>query len=206
MRVRHPPGRGGRLWLADRLDLARRATDLLVQKERVLLREQRRLVVLHRRTLARVGGRVPRGPDVDRARRCVARPARHRPARTPGRGRRPTSCGATRWARTTPPRRRARLPDDGPTGDFAGTAAMTERTCARTDARSSAPCSTPRRGERSPRSNASSPRPGAACACSSGTGRRRSRRRCTTSTSSSRNASATTSCTRAGRRREEMLP
>lgn len=50
MRVRHPSGRGGRLWLADRLSLARRAADLLTQKERVLLREQRRLLVLHRRT------------------------------------------------------------------------------------------------------------------------------------------------------------
>ena len=52
MRVRHPTGRGGRLWLVDRLGLARRAADLLTQKERVLLREQRRLVVLHRRTRA----------------------------------------------------------------------------------------------------------------------------------------------------------
>ena len=50
MRVRHPPGRAGQLWLTERLDLARRATDLLVQKERVLLREQRRLGVLQRRT------------------------------------------------------------------------------------------------------------------------------------------------------------
>ena len=52
MRVHHPPGRGGRLWLAERLGTASRAADLLEQKERVLTREQRRLVVLQRATRA----------------------------------------------------------------------------------------------------------------------------------------------------------
>jgi len=50
MRIRHPPGRGGRLWLADRLGTAARAADLLEQKERVLARERRRLVALEHST------------------------------------------------------------------------------------------------------------------------------------------------------------
>ncbi len=52
MHVRHPPGRSGRVWLRARLDTASRATDLLEQKERVLVAEQRRLHALLRRTEA----------------------------------------------------------------------------------------------------------------------------------------------------------
>jgi V/A-type H+/Na+-transporting ATPase subunit D len=43
MRVRHPPGRAGRPWLAHRLEVARRGTELLQEKQRALLRERARL-------------------------------------------------------------------------------------------------------------------------------------------------------------------
>jgi V/A-type H+-transporting ATPase subunit D len=43
MALRAPPGRAGRLWLARRLELARRGVDVLDQKCQALLREQRRL-------------------------------------------------------------------------------------------------------------------------------------------------------------------
>jgi V/A-type H+-transporting ATPase subunit D len=43
MKVRHPPGRAGRPWLARRLAIARRGAELLDDKYRALLREQRRL-------------------------------------------------------------------------------------------------------------------------------------------------------------------
>lgn len=46
MKVRHPPGRAGRPWLAHRLALARRGAELLDEKYRALLRERRRLVPL----------------------------------------------------------------------------------------------------------------------------------------------------------------
>jgi V/A-type H+/Na+-transporting ATPase subunit D len=52
MNVRHPPGRAGRVWLRSRVDAAARAATLLEQKERVLVREQRRLAVLARHTEA----------------------------------------------------------------------------------------------------------------------------------------------------------
>lgn len=42
-RVRHPPGRGGRLWLQTRLATAHRAAGLLDVKLRLLLREQQDL-------------------------------------------------------------------------------------------------------------------------------------------------------------------
>ena len=48
MRIRHPLGRGGRLWLSERLEAAGRAAELLEEKKRVLVREQRRLAVLER--------------------------------------------------------------------------------------------------------------------------------------------------------------
>jgi V/A-type H+-transporting ATPase subunit D len=48
--VRTPPGRSGRLFLAQRLLAARRAADLLERKRRVLLREQRRLAQVQERT------------------------------------------------------------------------------------------------------------------------------------------------------------
>jgi V/A-type H+-transporting ATPase subunit D len=50
MRLRHPPGRAGRLWLDHRLALAERGADLLDKKRRVLAQEERRLRVLARQT------------------------------------------------------------------------------------------------------------------------------------------------------------
>lgn len=50
MTVRHPPGRAGRLWLRERLDVARRATTLLERKRDLLRRQQRRLAELAQRT------------------------------------------------------------------------------------------------------------------------------------------------------------
>ncbi len=47
---RPPPGRAGRIWLAQRVETARRAADLLDQKQRLLRREQRRLSALVERT------------------------------------------------------------------------------------------------------------------------------------------------------------
>ena len=44
MKVRHPPGRAGRPWLVRRLAVARRGAELLDDKYRALLREQRRLL------------------------------------------------------------------------------------------------------------------------------------------------------------------
>jgi V/A-type H+-transporting ATPase subunit D len=46
MRVRHPAGRAGRPWLAQRLEVARRGAELLDEKQRALAREQRRLAPL----------------------------------------------------------------------------------------------------------------------------------------------------------------
>ncbi len=43
MRLRPPPGRAGRLWLARRLATARRGAEVLDEKRRALLREQTRL-------------------------------------------------------------------------------------------------------------------------------------------------------------------
>lgn len=52
MRLRHPPGRAGRLWLGHRLAVAQRGVDLLDKKRRVLMQEERRLRVLARDTAA----------------------------------------------------------------------------------------------------------------------------------------------------------
>jgi V/A-type H+-transporting ATPase subunit D len=52
VRLRHPPGRAGRLWLEHRLEVAARGADLLDKKRRVLVIEQRRLRVLARETEA----------------------------------------------------------------------------------------------------------------------------------------------------------
>ena len=123
MRVRHPAGRGGRLWLIDRLDLARRATDLLLQKERVLLREERRLAVLHRRTSA------------DWADACheaevwMARAAALRGSRIVDLFGLPGEAAAELVWRNSmgafyPAEAACILPDQPPNGDFAGTAAM----------------------------------------------------------------------------------
>lgn len=43
MRIRHPPGRAGRPWLAHRLEVARRGAELLDEKHRALSAERRRL-------------------------------------------------------------------------------------------------------------------------------------------------------------------
>jgi V/A-type H+-transporting ATPase subunit D len=43
VRVRHPPGRAGRPWLAHRLEVARRGAALLKEKQSALLRERARL-------------------------------------------------------------------------------------------------------------------------------------------------------------------
>jgi len=45
-----PPGRAGRVWLAERVEVARRATELLEHKQQLLRREQRRLAELAERT------------------------------------------------------------------------------------------------------------------------------------------------------------
>ncbi len=45
-----PPGRSGRLWLRQRLDVARRGTEVLEQKVRALQDEERRLAFLTERT------------------------------------------------------------------------------------------------------------------------------------------------------------
>jgi V/A-type H+-transporting ATPase subunit D len=52
MRLRHPPGRAGRLWLEHRLGLAQTGAELLDKKRRVLLQEERRLRVLAAETAA----------------------------------------------------------------------------------------------------------------------------------------------------------
>jgi len=43
VRIRHPPGRAGRPWLAHRLEVARRGAELLDDKHRALSSERRRL-------------------------------------------------------------------------------------------------------------------------------------------------------------------
>jgi len=123
MRVRHPAGRAGRLWLTDRLDLARRATDLLMQKERVLLREERRLAVLHRRTLA------DWTDACGEAQVWMARAAALRGTRVidllglPG-----EAAVELDWRNSMgayyPAEAACILPDDAPNDDLAGTAAM----------------------------------------------------------------------------------
>ena len=52
MKVRHPPGRAGRLWLQHRLTVAATGADLLDKKRRALVQEHRRLQVLARKTEA----------------------------------------------------------------------------------------------------------------------------------------------------------
>lgn len=48
MRLRHPPGRSGRLWLRHRSEVATSGADLLDKKRRALVQEYRRLQVLAR--------------------------------------------------------------------------------------------------------------------------------------------------------------
>jgi vacuolar-type H+-ATPase subunit D/Vma8 len=50
MRLRHPPGRSGRLWLRHRSEVASTGTDLLDKKRRALVQEYRRLQVLARKS------------------------------------------------------------------------------------------------------------------------------------------------------------
>jgi V/A-type H+/Na+-transporting ATPase subunit D len=52
MKLRHPPGRAGRLWLEHRVRVATRGADLLDKKRRALLHERRRLLVVARETEA----------------------------------------------------------------------------------------------------------------------------------------------------------
>jgi V/A-type H+-transporting ATPase subunit D len=52
MRLRHPPGRAGRLWLEHRVEVASRGADLLDKKRRALVQEHRQLRVLARETEA----------------------------------------------------------------------------------------------------------------------------------------------------------
>jgi vacuolar-type H+-ATPase subunit D/Vma8 len=50
MRLRHPPGRSGRLWLRHRSEVATTGADLLDKKRRALIQEYRRLQVLARQS------------------------------------------------------------------------------------------------------------------------------------------------------------
>ncbi len=50
MKVRHPPGRAGRLWLQHRQAVAGTGAELLDKKRRALVQEHRRLEVLARKT------------------------------------------------------------------------------------------------------------------------------------------------------------
>lgn len=50
MKVRHPPGRAGRLWLQHRVEVATSGAELLDKKRRALQQELRRLQVLVRET------------------------------------------------------------------------------------------------------------------------------------------------------------
>ncbi len=50
MPLRMPPGRTGHLWLRERLEVARRASNVLEEKARALAAEERRLRVLERRS------------------------------------------------------------------------------------------------------------------------------------------------------------
>lgn len=50
MPARPPPGRAGRVWLAERVEVAQRAVELLEHKQQLLRREHRRLAELAERT------------------------------------------------------------------------------------------------------------------------------------------------------------
>lgn len=52
MRLRHPAGRAGRMWLEHRVEVATRGASLLDRKRRALVQEHRRLRVLARQTAA----------------------------------------------------------------------------------------------------------------------------------------------------------
>jgi V/A-type H+-transporting ATPase subunit D len=68
MRLRHPPGRSGRLWLKHRVEIATTGADLLDKKRRALVQEHRRLRVLAQKTAeswrdAAAEARVDLGPE-----------------------------------------------------------------------------------------------------------------------------------------------
>jgi len=133
MQVRHPPGRAGRLWLEERLQTAARAADLLEQKERVLIREQRRLLVLERAT------RNAWETAWHESQTWVARVAVLRGRRVISRGaRRGTASVDLVWRNEMgafyPVEAGCRLPDDLPLGEITGTAAMAETVRAHRDA------------------------------------------------------------------------
>ncbi len=83
MLVRAPKGRAGRVWLQDRVAVARRACDLLQHKQKLLQREHRRLTELVARTGAEwtraastaqlLSCRALVGGDSDELRRAVGR-------------------------------------------------------------------------------------------------------------------------------------
>ena len=59
MRLRHPAGRAGRMWLEHRVEVATRGASLLDRKRRALVQEHRRLRVLARQTaIDQVGGQM----------------------------------------------------------------------------------------------------------------------------------------------------
>ena len=133
MRVRHPPGRGGRLWLAERLQTATRAADLLEQKERVLTHEQRRLLVLER------ANRAAWERSWRECQTWVARAAMLRGRRVIALTARPEAAAVDLVWRNSmgayyPAEAACRLPDEAPLGEIAGTAAMPETVRAHRDA------------------------------------------------------------------------
>ncbi len=127
MQIRHPPGRGGRLWLADRLATADRAEKLLTQKERVLTREQRRLIVLER-AARREWETVWREHQTWIARAVMLRGRRVVPLATPT----VTASVEVTWRNSMgayyPSVAACRLPPLLPAAQLAGTAAMSEAT------------------------------------------------------------------------------
>jgi len=123
MRVRHPPGRGGELWLVDRLATAQRATDLLEQKERVLVREQRRLLVLQRST-ARAWEESWHDAQAWIARAVVLRGRRVVAIGTPPSAARVELQWRNSMGAYYPAEVACRLPDDLAAAEITGTAAM----------------------------------------------------------------------------------
>ncbi len=70
----HPPGRIGRLWVLNRLDLAERGVTLLEQKLHLLTRTARRAAAQGRTKPPRLAAGVPRGRQVGAARGAAGRP------------------------------------------------------------------------------------------------------------------------------------
>jgi V/A-type H+-transporting ATPase subunit D len=121
--VRHPPGRGGRIWLRRRLSTARRGADLLDRKLRILRREEQRFTVLAERT------RVDWEQACAEAERWMLRAAvvgGQRGVR-PDPGTAPAGVDLT-WATVMgvryPSRATVRMPDEAPASPVAATAAL----------------------------------------------------------------------------------